>query len=336
MEFELWMAAAGAGAIALALGLGFRARGTQQDEPSTTPTRAPGALKAALARTRDLFHGALAAEGPADARKQALEDALLRADVGVRTTARLLAEVNLSPDDTAASLADTLRDVLIARLPGEGRALVPQDGIWIVMIVGVNGSGKTTTIGKLAHRFAAMKKRVLLVAGDTYRAAAGEQLSIWAERAGVDCERMREGADPGAVVYKALERAKMEGHDVVLIDTAGRLQTRKPLMAELSKIRRVIDKHVPSAPHETLLVLDGTMGQNAVSQAELFNDATPLTGVVVTKLDGSAKGGAIVALEDEFNLRVRMVGLGEGIDDLQAFDPVEYAHALAGGTEGSA
>ena len=198
----------------------------------------------------------------------------------------------------------------------------------MILVVGVNGSGKTTTIGKLAHRYREQGKRVMLAAGDTYRAAAAEQLQVWAERTGADFARLDEGADPGAVVFQALERAESGGHDVVIIDTAGRLQTRKPLMEQLSKVRRVIQKRVPSGPHETLLVLDGTMGQNGMSQATLFHEATPLTGVVVTKLDGTAKGGMVLAIASELKLPVKLVGLGEQAADLRDFEPEAFVEAL--------
>ena len=197
------------------------------------------------------------------------------------------------------------------------------------MVVGVNGSGKTTTIGKLAARYHREGKKVLLAAADTYRAAAADQLAVWAERAEVDLSRMDEGADPGAVVYQTMERALAQGYDVVIIDTAGRLQTRKPLMDELSKLRRVVTKHVEDGPHETLLVLDGTMGQNGLSQAALFNEAAPLTGVVVTKLDGTAKGGMVLTIAAEMSLPVKLIGMGEGMDDLRDFDPAAFVDVLA-------
>ena len=174
-----------------------------------------------------------------------------------------------------------------------------------------------------------MGLRVMLAAGDTYRAAAADQLAVWAERANSDIVRGDEGSDPGAVVYQALESAQAKGHDVVLVDTAGRLQTARPLMEQLTKIRRVIGKRVPEGPHETLLVLDGTMGQNAMSQARLFNEATPLSAVAITKLDGTAKGGMILALGEEYELPVALVGIGEGVDDLRDFDVESFVQLLA-------
>jgi fused signal recognition particle receptor len=206
---------------------------------------------------------------------------------------------------------------------------------FVVLVVGVNGSGKTTTIGKLAARFGREGHKVLLAAGDTFRAAAADQLAIWAERAGADIVRHDEGADPGAVVFDALTAAKARGADVVIIDTAGRLQTKKPLMEQLGKVRRVIDKVVPGAPHETLLVVDGTTGQNAVSQAHAFHAATPLTGVVVTKLDGTAKGGVVLAIGAELGLPVRLVGIGEKVEDLRDFDASAFVDALTLEREGT-
>lgn len=269
-----------------------------------------------------------------------LEDALLSSDVGVATSGRLLEAVR-SAARRAEPGPDVLREILrteMRRLIGDRwgplrpPATAPgtsSTGPWVVLVVGVNGSGKTTTIGKLAARWVGEGRRVLLAAGDTFRAAAAEQLAIWAERAGAEVVRHGEGADPGAVAFDALQAAVSRGHDIVIIDTAGRLQTRKPLMDELSKIRRVIAKVVPEGPHETLLVVDGTMGQNAVSQARLFHEATPLTGVVITKLDGTAKGGMILALAAELQLPVRLVGIGERVTDLRDFDPDAFVASIA-------
>jgi fused signal recognition particle receptor len=198
----------------------------------------------------------------------------------------------------------------------------------VILVVGVNGSGKTTTIGKLATQYAAAGKRVLLAAGDTYRAAAADQLQIWAERSGAEIVRLDEGADPSAVAFDAMRKATSGDFDVVIVDTAGRLQTARPLMEQLAKVRRVIAKQVPDAPHETLLVVDGTMGQNALSQARLFGEAAPLTGVVVTKLDGTAKGGVVVALRGETGVPIRWVGVGERAVDLKTFDAQEFVDAL--------
>jgi fused signal recognition particle receptor len=305
------------------------------------PEREEGLLermRAALGRTRsavrgridELFGGAEIDESVLEA----LEEALLLADVGVITTERLL-----QPLREAVRQGDTNPETLRASLQGEIRTLLdgldaaldsrPASGPWVFLIVGVNGSGKTTTIGKLAARFHQQGKQVMLAAGDTHRAAAGDQLKVWAERAHADIVAHQPGGDPGAVVYDALQAALARGHDVVIVDTAGRLQTRKPLMEQLSKIRRVIGKLVPDGPHETLLVLDGTMGQNGLSQAQLFHEATPLTGVVVTKLDGTAKGGMILTIAAEMELPVKLVGIGEKLEDLADFDADAFAEALA-------
>jgi fused signal recognition particle receptor len=198
----------------------------------------------------------------------------------------------------------------------------------VILIVGVNGSGKTTTIGKLAIRLRKEGRRALLVAGDTFRAAATEQLAIWAERSGSVLIRGAEGADPASVVFDGIRAAKARGVDVVLVDTAGRLQTKTNLMEELKKIRRVIERELGEPPAETLLVVDGTNGQNAVSQAKLFNAATKLTGVVITKLDSTAKGGVLVAIVDELEVPIKLVGLGEGPEDLRPFIPAEFIDAL--------
>jgi fused signal recognition particle receptor len=202
----------------------------------------------------------------------------------------------------------------------------------VFLVVGVNGSGKTTTIGKLASRLVGEGHKVLLAAADTYRAAAADQLGIWAQRAGADLVRHDEGADPGAVTYDAMQAAVARKVDVVLVDTAGRLQTRKPLMDQLAKIRRVIQKVVPDGPHGTLLVIDGTMGQNAMSQARQFNDVTPLTGVAVTKLDGTAKGGVLLAVADEMKLPIQLIGVGEQVADLRDFEPEAFVDAVLNGS----
>jgi fused signal recognition particle receptor len=200
----------------------------------------------------------------------------------------------------------------------------------VVLVVGVNGSGKTTTIGKLASQFRAAGKSVVIAAGDTFRAAAVEQLQVWGQRAGVPVLTAAQGSDPASLAFEAMERAARDGADLLLIDTAGRLQNRQDLMEELAKIVRVIRKKDPSAPHNTLLVLDATTGQNALSQVEIFRKIADVTGLVMTKLDGTAKGGVLVALADKFGLPIHAIGVGEQIDDLQPFDPEDFARALTG------
>jgi fused signal recognition particle receptor len=199
---------------------------------------------------------------------------------------------------------------------------------YVIMVVGVNGVGKTTTIGKLANQLTRQGKKVLLGAGDTFRAAAAEQLTIWGERAGADVVRHQEGADPGAVAFDAAKAAVARKADVLILDTAGRLHTKVNLMEELKKLRRILDREIPDAPHETLLVLDATTGQNALNQARLFNEAVAIDGIALTKLDGTAKGGIVVAIAAELQLPVRFVGIGEGVDDLRPFDPAMFVEAL--------
>ncbi|MCO4744008.1 MAG: signal recognition particle-docking protein FtsY [Proteobacteria bacterium] len=307
-------------------------------EAAPEPERLVDRFRGALGRSREALQGrfdTLFGRGTIDEELFSdLEETLLKADVGLPTTERLLdplrAQAKDGEDDPTVlreSLRDGIRDLLLLQDPS--LLSPPDEGPWVILVVGVNGSGKTTTIGKLASRFKAEGRSVLLAAGDTYRAGAAAQLKVWAERAEVDIVAHDEGSDPGAVVYDALEAARARGRDLVIVDTAGRLQTQKPLMEQLGKIRRVIDKKVPGAPHETLLVLDGTMGQNGLSQAKLFDAATPLTGAVITKLDGTAKGGMVLTLSAELELPVKFVGIGEGIDDLKPFDPVAFAEALA-------
>jgi fused signal recognition particle receptor len=206
----------------------------------------------------------------------------------------------------------------------------------VVLVVGVNGSGKTTTIGKLASQFRAAGRTVVIAAGDTFRAAAVEQLQVWGTRAGVPVLTAPQGSDPASLAFSAMERAERDGADLLLIDTAGRLQNRQDLMEELAQIVRVIRKKDPSAPHNTLLVLDATTGQNALSQVEIFRRIADVTGLVMTKLDGTAKGGVLVALADRFGLPIHAIGVGEGIDDLAPFDPDDFARALTGGELGRA
>jgi fused signal recognition particle receptor len=198
----------------------------------------------------------------------------------------------------------------------------------IILMIGINGGGKTTTIGKLGAKYLREGKSVLFVAGDTFRAAAGEQLSIWADRAGIPMISHAEGADPSAVLYDGLEAAKARGTDVIICDTAGRLQNKKNLMAELEKMNRIIDKQYPEASRETLLVLDATTGKNAISQVEQFGDVAALTGVVITKLDGTAKGGIAITIADQFDLPIKFIGVGEGINDLREFDPAAFVGGI--------
>lgn len=261
-----------------------------------------------------------------------LEDLLLLADFGVPTTEKIIGGLKTVGKQELWATSDQIvarfrKDVeRFLTLPGAELDVAQKPAV--VLIVGVNGSGKTTTIGKLATRLRKERKRVLLVAADTFRAAAAEQLQIWAERSGADFIRGKEGADPASVVFDGMQAAKSRGADVVLVDTAGRLQTKTNLMEELKKMRRIIEREMGGPPAETLLVLDGTTGQNAISQAKLFNDATALTGVVVTKLDSTAKGGVLVAIVDTLEIPIKFVGLGESADALTPFVPSEFIEAL--------
>jgi fused signal recognition particle receptor len=261
---------------------------------------------------------------------EALEAALLRADVGPATADRILEDVKerlaKGADDPAAALRESVRAVI--EPPAPPAAATPRPHV--TLVVGVNGTGKTTTIAKLAHRYKEAGDSVLLVACDTFRAAAGDQLEIWAERAGVEMVRQASGADPAAVAFDGMARAKSRNVQRAIVDTAGRLHVKANLMAELDKIRRVIERGIPGAPHETLLVLDATVGQNGLQQAKEFGRILPITGIALTKLDGTAKGGVVLAIAGALKIPIRWVGVGEGMDDLVPFDPEEYAAALTG------
>jgi fused signal recognition particle receptor len=262
-----------------------------------------------------------------------LEESLIHADVGARSTAsiveRLEQEASAGELAGAGDLTRRLRELLAdAARTGDDRIdLRPRPTV--ILCVGVNGTGKTTTIGKIAwHLREELGRSVLLAAGDTFRAAAVEQLATWAERAGADFVRAGPGTDPGAVAYDAVEAARARGHDVVVVDTAGRLHTQQPLMEELAKVRSVIEKQLPGAPHETLLTIDATTGQNGLRQALLFRDAVEVSGIVLTKLDGTAKGGIALAIAQELGVPVKLIGIGEGLEDLRPFDADDFARAL--------
>ena len=223
---------------------------------------------------------------------------------------------------------DALRDILRSKLEVGDSALTLEGKPAVVLVIGVNGVGKTTSIGKLAKQLKSQGKKVLLCAGDTFRAAAADQLEIWSQRAGVDIVRQNEGADPGAVLFDALQAAKARGTDVVLCDTAGRLHNKQNLMNELAKLRKIIDRECPDSSCETLLVLDATTGQNGLIQARTFKETAGLTGIILTKLDGTAKGGIVIAIAQELGVPVKFVGVGEGIDDLKPFDPAEFVQGM--------
>jgi len=306
------------------------------------PASRPGMfarLKAGLARTASALTGSLTAlftKKRLDAETvQALEDALIRADLGSKLAHTLAAEVAKDRYDTEISEAEVrgLLAAAVAKLLKPAAKPFAVDAAkkpFVVLVAGVNGTGKTTTIGKLAAKLHDEGRRVMLAACDTFRAAAIEQLTIWGARAQVEIVAKGPGADAAGVAFDALEQAKVKKADVLLIDTAGRLQNKAGLMAELQKIARVVKKLDPEAPHATLLVLDATTGQNAISQVEAFQAAVPLTGLIMTKLDGTAKGGILVALADRFALPIHFIGVGESIGDLQPFDSSAFARALAG------
>ena len=296
-------------------------------------------LKAGLTRTATVLTGGLTGlltKKQLDAETiQMLEEALIRADLGADLARRLSAEIAEGRYDAEISereIRQHLATAIARVLKPSARPFIVDDAYkpFVVLIAGVNGTGKTTTIGKLAAKLRNQGRRVTLAAGDTFRAAAIEQLKIWGERAGADVIARAPGADAAGLAFEALEKAKNEKSDVLLIDTAGRLQNKAGLMAELQKIARVLKKLEPAAPHAALLVLDATTGQNAISQVEAFQTAMPLTGLVMTKLDGTAKGGILVALADRFAIPIHFIGVGEGIDDLQAFDAPSFARALTG------
>jgi fused signal recognition particle receptor len=257
----------------------------------------------------------------------ALEEVLISADVGVGATQKIVEAVGARAR-RGESLRSIVKDEITRILDGAARPPISVPPPRVVMIVGVNGTGKTTTVGKLARALKAEGKDPLVCAADTFRAAAVEQLEIWAQRAGVDMIRAKTGSDPAAVVFDALQAGRARGRDPILIDTAGRLHTRTNLMGELEKIRRITAREIPGAPHETLLVLDATVGQNGVTQAREFTSAAGVTGIVLTKLDGTAKGGVAVAIAHDLKLPIRWVGTGESIEDLVPFSTKEYVDAL--------
>jgi fused signal recognition particle receptor len=288
-------------------------------------------LRDSLGKSRRALTEQIAAStfDPADdAAWERLEEALIAADVGVPSTAELVRRLEARGE--VGDLSEALVDEAAALLGEPG--LLGLDGQpSVILVVGVNGTGKTTTIGKLANRLREHGRSVVLGAADTFRAAAEEQLEIWAERSGAEFVGGERGGDPAAVAYDAIERATQEGRDVVIVDTAGRLHTQANLMEELAKVRRVIAQKLEGAPHETLLVVDATTGQNGVQQARLFGEAVGVTGVALTKLDGSAKGGVAIAIANELGLPVKLIGVGEGLDDLRPFDPEDFARALING-----
>jgi fused signal recognition particle receptor len=323
-------------------------RKSPQLPSATTPaaiaeTKAPDttrALASGLAKTRTGLTGRISALLAKKQIDQALlgelEEILFSADIGAKTAAKLFATVQAAlPKDRLGDANEVMRVIretaeAILTAPAQKRGVldVSRDKPFVILAIGVNGVGKTTTIGKLAAQYASAGKRVLLAAGDTFRAAATEQLEVWGSRANVPVVRGKEGQDPSSVIFDAVKRAQSDGTDIVIADTAGRLHTKTELMDELQKVRRVVQKAMPAAPHETFLVLDATNGQNAIAQATLFKQAMDITGIVLTKLDGTAKGGVILGICDELDVPVRFIGIGEKLEDLRAFDPLAFVAAL--------
>ena len=262
-----------------------------------------------------------------------LEEALIEADLGISTAMKLMDTLRDRVDAEKIKDSDKLKDILVEEIEailaeGQKPLAMEKGTLKVVLVTGVNGVGKTTTIGKMAAKYKNEGLKVILCAGDTFRAAAAEQLAMWAQRTGVDIVKHGEGADPGAVVFDGIQAAKSRNADVLLIDTAGRLQNKNNLMAELSKINKIIDRELPDSPKESLLVLDASTGQNAISQAHSFGEIADLTGIILTKIDGTAKGGIIVGIIDEMHLPVYFVGVGEQVEDLQDFDASSFASAL--------
>jgi fused signal recognition particle receptor len=265
---------------------------------------------------------------------EVMEESLIAADVGVKATAKLMdllrSESPGGAENLAQAMSSRLQQAMVQMLEPSTRPAAPTPSLrpWVILFLGVNGVGKTTTVGKLAAQYISAGKKVLIVAADTFRAAGIEQLEAWGQRAGVDVVKHRPGADPSAVVYDGIQAAKSRGIDILLIDTAGRLHTKVHLIEELKKLCRVIARERPGAPHETLLVLDATTGQNGLQQARVFKEATDISGIVLTKLDGTAKGGVIVSIQEELGVPVRYIGVGEEVEDLQPFDPSRFVQAL--------
>src|SRR5438132_6484010 len=304
--------------------------GEENAEPEPEEDRAGlfSRLRDSLSKSRQALTAELAAatfDPGDDTAWERLEEALIRADVGVPATAELVRRLEARPDlaDLNAALAEEISTLL-----GDPATLNVRANPSVLLVVGVNGTGKTTTIGKLAERLRQHGHAVVLGAADTFRAAAEEQLEIWADRANAEFVGAERGADPASVAYEAIEAATRDGRDVVIVDTAGRLHTQSNLMQELAKVRRVIEGKLEGAPHETLLVVDATTGQNGLQQARLFGEAVGVTGVALTKLDGSAKGGVAIPIAYELGLPVKLIGVGEQLDDLRPFDPRDFARAL--------
>jgi fused signal recognition particle receptor len=331
----------GAGISAIALGVGFilfRHQPRESQAEAGTGADLKQALGITLGPARQAFLDRVkrlwTSSSSADRRLEGLEQALIEADVGVNVTRELLIKIRNRPSDLndAEDVRRALRTELRARLTGPSHANAVCHPL-VILVAGVNGVGKTTSIGKLASRYVSEGRKVLLVAADTFRAAAGEQLQLWATRVGADCVRHQGGGDPSAVAFDGIKAALARGVDVVIVDTAGRLHVKANLIDELKKVVRVIGRLLQGAPHEVLLVIDATTGQNALNQAKVFQEALSLTGIVLTKLDGTAKGGAVVAITSTLGVPIRYVGYGEDVHDFAPFDADAFVEALLGSSE---
>ncbi|WP_444684164.1 signal recognition particle-docking protein FtsY [Alkalicoccus luteus] len=311
-----------------------------KDKLSNQTEQVTDKFRDGLTKTRESFVGAMN-ELMMDYRTvdeeffEELEDILIASDVGVNTVMELVDELrdealrqNIKKSIDLQPLISEKLSELLVRDDQETKLNMQNDSLTVILFVGVNGVGKTTTIGKMAQKFKDEGRRVMLAAGDTFRAGAIEQLEVWGERAGVEVVKQQAGSDPAAVMYDAIQSAKSRKADVLLCDTAGRLQNKVNLMKELEKVKRVLTREIPDAPHEVLLVLDATTGQNAMTQAKMFGEATDVSGIVLTKLDGTAKGGIVLAIRNELDIPVKFVGLGEKVEDLHEFDPDQYVHGL--------
>lgn len=294
-------------------------------------------LKSSLAKTKESVSSKLdnvikAFKSVDEDLLEELEEALIMADLGVNTSCEIIDKLRAASKEKkiteSEELKGELKAILTEILTEGGNEMVLEGKPAVVMVIGVNGVGKTTSIGKLAHLYKTMGKKVIIAAADTFRAAAIEQLEVWADRADAEIIKHQEGSDPAAVIFDAINAAKNRGADVLLCDTAGRLHNKKNLMEELKKIYRIIDKELPNSSKEVLLVLDATTGQNAVYQAQQFKEAADITGIILTKLDGTAKGGIVFAIKNEYNIPVKLIGLGEGIDDMEEFDPEAFVDAI--------
>jgi fused signal recognition particle receptor len=291
-------------------------------------------LKNGLFKSKDSFFGKIASlfsRGIDEETLEGLEEILITADVGYETTEEILDTLRLKMKENklkdAESATAVLKEILVEKI-GEKTPMNLSTTPSVILVIGVNGVGKTTSIGKIAHQLKSEGKKVILAAADTFRAGAIDQLQVWADRAGVDLIRQSEGSDPAAVVFDAAAAAKKRNADVLIVDTAGRLHNKKNLMSELSKINRVIDRELPNAARETLLVLDATTGQNAVNQAIEFKNTANITGLILTKLDGTAKGGIVFSIKSKLGIPVKYIGVGEHIDDMQPFEPSDFVNAL--------